>query len=1163
MTESESLARSTTVDLPESALEALWKSTIGRLAPDAAAHESIRPSGETLPQARAASERPSLPGYELLSEIGQGGMGVVYRARQEALGREVAVKLIRSGLDDRESRERFLAEARTTAALDHPNVVPVHELGKTPGGELFLGMKLVSGSSWRALLHPATEAERERAKTYGVERHLRVLLSVCNAVAFAHTKGVIHRDLKPENVMVGEFGEVLVMDWGLAVSFTDPAPGEAPCAHHRSTAHDLAGSPAYMAPELAEMRGKDLGPASDVYLLGGILHEVLTGRPPHAGASLVLVLKAAARSDPPAFDASVPAELAAICRRALERESARRFLSVRDLHAALEGYLEHRESARIAADARALLARAPSSTGHDRYEALAEAIAGFHQARLLWAGNEDARKGEDEARLAYANAALEARDLALARAQVARLSPELPATRALEAAVLAAMRARERSRRTGLALVVFAAVSVVAMVVGLACGIYLVSAARDAAVRERAEAERQRELAEERLRGQNRNLARVYLEKGLRAGANQDLLAAEVLFARSLELDPAPATRELVATVRLRGASQAWRCPDPTGTRELAWSPDGKTLAIAHVDSIGTALRLWDLASPSSSCRVSIPCREPVTALVFGRDGKAIAASLRTEVVTWDAATGAVISSVVRVSEGPGFALSPTLQRFAALGRNRVLSIRDAATGALVRSLPLARPGGAFAWDPSGHSLAAIDGHALRILDLESGESREIAADVEGTALAWSPGGDRIAAADGAESVRIFETRDTLELPRLVTPRAGASQLAWNHDGRLLAVAGRRGGVRVFEVTSGELRLGAGADDVTSTTFAWKPGEDALALDESGVRIIALGGRGEHRVLARRLGRVMGLAFQKGHVLALDGEGTLRAFELDGRELSREGGARRLFGLSPDGRHVLRHAGNSIDVWTLDGRPERLFSAAGGFHAWRADGLALATAGAQDVFVWGLPGGERRTRLPAPESPALALSPDGRWLARASTEPGRAMSVRLHDLPGGVTRTFVGPTPSTFRGLVFSPDSSRLACIEQPHATADSRLRIWEVASSREAHSVPLAELSANPALIWGDAHTLVSMANRVIRLFDASTGELRLDFRVADASSPATPSLAASDDGLWIAAGVSDIDLYNWRALLEIARASPSELLAEAVSRTGLRVEDDRLVPR
>jgi serine/threonine protein kinase len=152
--------------------------------------------------------------FELLAELGRGGMGVVYRARQGSLDREVAVKKIIADRATEGACERFVAEGRVTGFLDHPNIVPVHEMGVTEGGDMFVAMKLVGGRSWMDALHPD---EASASEPEGLLFHLRILLSVCNAMAFAHSRDVLHLDLKPENVMVGDFGEVLVMDWGLAV----------------------------------------------------------------------------------------------------------------------------------------------------------------------------------------------------------------------------------------------------------------------------------------------------------------------------------------------------------------------------------------------------------------------------------------------------------------------------------------------------------------------------------------------------------------------------------------------------------------------------------------------------------------------------------------------------------------------------------------------------------------------------------------------------------------------------------------------------------------------------------------------------------------------------------------------------------------------------------
>ena len=433
--------------------------------------------------------------FELVEELGRGGMGVVYRARQTALRREVAIKTLRPDQAGA-APEKFVAEALVTGVLDHPNIVPVHDLGRAPDGQVYLAMKLVGGTAWDKLLHPETEEQRLRARGLTLADHLTTLLAVCNAVAFAHTRGVLHRDLKPENVMVGEFGEVLVMDWGIAVDIRE-TPASDSRAPHKSTICGPAGTPSYMAPEMAEGQGAKLGPWTDVYLLGAILHELLTGRPPHTGATLMGVLLAAARAEPPELGPEVPAPLQEICRRAMAREPAQRYPTVGAFQQALEDYQQHRESLLISERAEAELAElsGPGAAGsttasEDRnqtYARYAKVVARFEQALELWSGNAPARTGARRARLAYAGAALAAGDFGLAEAQVTPLEADEEARTRL-AEIRSAAAARARKERNGRLLRGAVALLLLLVAGGLAVGIAIV---RD----ERAVAESERDLA--------------------------------------------------------------------------------------------------------------------------------------------------------------------------------------------------------------------------------------------------------------------------------------------------------------------------------------------------------------------------------------------------------------------------------------------------------------------------------------------------------------------------------------------------------------------------------------------------------------------------------------------------------------------------------------------
>jgi serine/threonine protein kinase len=224
--------------------------------------------------------------FEPQGVLGEGGMGTVERVRDRDLLREVAVKHLRPELEsDGGLLSQFLWEARVTAHLDHPNIVPVHDLGRTPEGHLFIVMKLVVGDTLEDVINRAREAgSGEEA----LQRRLRQFLQLCHAVSFAHNRGVLHRDLKPSNVMVGAHGEVLVTDWGIAV----PLPGDAGAALQALAPGNLmaasAGTPMYMSAEQA--RGDTLDERSDVYALGAILYEVVSLERAIQGNSLPEVL---------------------------------------------------------------------------------------------------------------------------------------------------------------------------------------------------------------------------------------------------------------------------------------------------------------------------------------------------------------------------------------------------------------------------------------------------------------------------------------------------------------------------------------------------------------------------------------------------------------------------------------------------------------------------------------------------------------------------------------------------------------------------------------------------------------------------------------------------------------------------------------------------------
>jgi WD40 repeat protein len=271
-----------------------------------------------------ALQMRSFGDYELLEEIARGGMGVVYRAKQLSLGREVAVKMILAGeLATTESVQRFRNEAATAARLDHPNIVSVYEIGEHDMQHYF-SMRLVLGRRNIAMWARAL-ASAGRAKSIAT-----MMAKVAHAVAFAHERGVLHRDLKPSNILVDDQGEPQVTDFGLAKLLNEQDSG-------LTLSAVMMGSPSYMAPEQADGRHGDVTTLTDVYGLGAVLYELLAGRPPFAGASPLATAKLVVEQMPAPLTETAR-DLATICLKCLAKEPAQRYASAHELAEDLERF---------------------------------------------------------------------------------------------------------------------------------------------------------------------------------------------------------------------------------------------------------------------------------------------------------------------------------------------------------------------------------------------------------------------------------------------------------------------------------------------------------------------------------------------------------------------------------------------------------------------------------------------------------------------------------------------------------------------------------------------------------------------------------------------------------------------------------------------------------
>ena len=319
--------------------------------------------------------------------LGAGGQSAIRVARQVSLDREVVVKRLPEEKRTPKRIKALLAEAWLTGALEHPNIVPVHDVELEEDGTPALVMKKIEGKTWGELIRGENALDGYEHDGDPLTFHLRVFMQVCNAVHFAHSRGIVHRDLKPDNVMVGYFGEVYVVDWGIATVPKKPK--------------SIAGTPAYLAPEMLAREGDMLTFATDVYLLGAILFEILTGSPPHLGDDMEAIIESVLRS-PPQIPGGAHGELAILATACMRAAPAARPQSAELVRKAVERFLEHEGSRVLAREAHRreeeLLAMiAKKKNGDDdrqRIHALfTECRFGFRQSLVTWHDNDDAKSG--------------------------------------------------------------------------------------------------------------------------------------------------------------------------------------------------------------------------------------------------------------------------------------------------------------------------------------------------------------------------------------------------------------------------------------------------------------------------------------------------------------------------------------------------------------------------------------------------------------------------------------------------------------------------------------------------------------------------------------------------------------------------------------------------